>query len=185
MKTTIQQLPTARITPGKDQKVFIISDTHFDHTNIIQYCKRPFSSIEEMNNALVNNWNAIVKNEDLILILGDVVHGRNARSASYWLKQLNGEKILIRGNHDKGFITECSAVINHGAILDFENKEYLLVHHPGLIIPKENQWVIHGHVHNKHPDTFPLVNKENKTINVSVEMIEYTPIELSKVIALC
>ena len=50
---------------------FFTSDTHFGHANIIKYCNRPFSSLEEMNSTIIRNWNEMVKPEDTVFFLGD------------------------------------------------------------------------------------------------------------------
>ena len=81
--------------------IFFTSDTHFGHTNIIKYCNRPFVDKEEMNKVLIENWNSVVKPEDTVYHLGDVSFMKQEESYKI-LKQLNGRKILIRGNHDKG-----------------------------------------------------------------------------------
>lgn len=73
---------------------FFTSDTHFNHTNIIKYCNRPFKDTEEMNEILVKNWNDVVGPTDHIWHLGDVTFG------PFDLNRLNGLKHLIRGNHD-------------------------------------------------------------------------------------
>ena len=80
-------------------KVFIISDTHFGHENIIKYCNRPFSSVEEMDEKMIKNWNETVSNNDVVLHLGDFGLGKKEYIASI-VKRLNGKKILIMGNHD-------------------------------------------------------------------------------------
>jgi calcineurin-like phosphoesterase family protein len=181
MNEIITPLPRAKIVPEEGQSVFVVSDTHFDHKNIIKYCGRPFNSVEEMNETLVKNWNKEVKPEDLVLILGDVAYGRFSQGPSYWLNRLNGRKILIKANHDLGFISGCEAVIKYGAILEYADEKFLLVHQPDSI-PSEGLWKIHGHTHNKNLDTYPLVNHANKTMNVSVELIDYKPINIKDLI---
>lgn len=73
--------------------VFLISDTHFGHANIIKYAGRPFDSVEEMNEAMVDNWNSVVKQGDKVYHLGDVT--MNSKSLDI-LSRLNGRKVLIR-----------------------------------------------------------------------------------------
>ncbi len=79
---------------------FFISDTHFSHRNIIQYCGRPYSSIEEMNEALIYNWNFLVKPNDTVYHLGDISFA-DVETTRDILSRLNGNKILIAGNHDR------------------------------------------------------------------------------------
>ena len=82
----------------KDSKnqTWLISDTHFDHANIIDLCARPFVDVDEMNNILMDNWNDTVNKQDKVYFLGDMGNPKN-----YWLNQLNGEIVVIEGNHDK------------------------------------------------------------------------------------
>ena len=89
-------------------KVFFTSDTHFNHTNIIQYCQRPFKSTDEMNEAIIDNWNSVVGEEDTVFHLGDFCLGSSAEWNKI-LNRLNGKIYLILGNHDlknirQGFI---------------------------------------------------------------------------------
>ena len=78
---------------------FYISDLHIGHKNILKFDNRPFTSLEEMEKTIINNWNGVVKKNDEIYILGDMFwHNENAVEV---LKQLNGRKYLITGNHDR------------------------------------------------------------------------------------
>ena len=79
------------------RNIYLTADLHFGHENIIKYCNRPFNDVHEMNNTLINNWNSIVNEDDLIFCLGDF----SFREADRYAKYLNGEIILIRGNHDR------------------------------------------------------------------------------------
>lgn len=78
--------------------VYFVSDLHVGHARIIEYCNRPFSSVEEMDKTLIDKWNAKVKPEDTVYILGDLCWKHT--NVPELLKTLNGEKHLIRGNHD-------------------------------------------------------------------------------------
>lgn len=85
------------------ENIFFTSDTHFRHFNIIKYCTRPFTSTEEMDEVLIKNWNEKVPKDGLVYHLGDFAWG----SISRWeqiREQLNGEIILIYGNHDDHFL---------------------------------------------------------------------------------
>ena len=76
-----------------------IGDWHYDHANILHYDNRPFTSVYEMNDALVVNWNHVTAPGDTVDIVGDMFWGGPAQALPV-LKELNGQKILIRGNHD-------------------------------------------------------------------------------------
>ena len=117
------------VTPNnvKDSKsqTWFISDTHFDHSNIIGYCARPFVDVVEMNNILVDNWNAIVKEQDKVYFLGDIGLGRHSKSKDYWLNKLNGEIVFILGDHDKD---RKNTKLNEK--LEYKGHKFLLLHDP-------------------------------------------------------
>lgn len=78
--------------------LFFVSDTHFGHEAILHYAKRPFSSVEEMDQAMIDNWNKVVGPNDYVFHLGDFCF----KGSQYWdriLNQLNGHKFLVLGNH--------------------------------------------------------------------------------------
>lgn len=79
--------------------VWFTSDTHFGHRNIIRFCDRPFDSVEEMDEALIQNWNSVVKPGDSIYHLGDLTFAKEDK-IRYYLSRLNGNKFLCLGNHD-------------------------------------------------------------------------------------
>lgn len=80
--------------------IYVWSDTHFGHAGIIEYCKRPYGSVEEMNESLVNRWNSAVAPGDTIFLLGDFGFGRLPPLQAIFEK-LAGHKHLVRGNHDE------------------------------------------------------------------------------------
>ncbi len=84
---------------------FFISDTHFCHQNIIRFCDRPFADVEEMNEALIDNWNSVVSGDDTVYHLGDVALGKWVEWDSI-LTRLNGYKVLVVGNHERIFAKE-------------------------------------------------------------------------------
>src|SRR5260370_31484271 len=79
---------------------FFTSDTHLDHGNVITYCKRPFVSVDEMNEQMIYRWNYRVKSGDTVYHLGDFHMGKRERVAPL-RERLNGRIILVRGNHDR------------------------------------------------------------------------------------
>lgn len=79
-------------------KIFFTSDTHFGHANIIKFCKRPFLNVDDMNEALVENWNKVVPEDGIVFHLGDFAFG----GSNVWNEitpRLNGQIHLILGNH--------------------------------------------------------------------------------------
>jgi calcineurin-like phosphoesterase family protein len=159
--------------------IFLTGDLHLNHTNIITYCNRPFSSVKEMNRVLVDNWNKTVGKEDMIFYLGDLAFGRNKNKIQYWLKKLNGRVFLIRGNHDKGNLK--SVLYFDRCIITYKRKKFLLIHNPRQV-EHWDEWIIHGHHHNNHLENYPFINCKNKTINVSTELTGFKPISLGDLI---
>jgi calcineurin-like phosphoesterase family protein len=80
---------------NNSENTFIISDTHFDHENIISYCNREFKNKDDMNTFLPNSWNNIVRDSDTVYFLGDLQYGRGSHHMQYWLDKLNGNIIFI------------------------------------------------------------------------------------------
>src|SRR3989338_5957029 len=161
-------------------KIFLISDLHLDHYNIIKYCNRPFSSVREMNFFIVNNWNTIVKNNDIVYFLGDMSFGKGSRKADYWLKKLNGKIIFIKGSHDK-----CKNIkFFNEYIMEYNNIKFLLIHDPDNLTKNWNGWIIHGHYHNHDLENYPFINGEKRRINVSIELINYKPLDIEKLFAM-
>lgn len=99
----------------------------------------------------------------------------------YWTGQLTGVKASILGNHDR-----------NGGCIKFEKTKvlhvneysFLLIHNPEDRKTEWHGWIIHGHVHNNEMDRYPFINGEQKTINVSVELINYKPVSLSYLLSL-
>jgi len=167
-------------------KCYFIADTHFDHkSTIIKFIHRPFSNTAEMNEAIKNNWNKSVGENDRVYFLGDYT-GPPPRKLwmyheklRYWTGQLKGMKISILGNHDRnGGCIE----FEKARILHIDQRRFLLIHDPAdkkiETLRGRYDWIIHGHVHNNKMDRYPFINGEQKTINVSAEVISYKPVSL-------
>jgi len=163
--------------------IYLISDLHLGHANLIHYCARPFlsSDIDEMNAVLIENWNRVVHNTNTVYFLGDLSDGRGVRPAEYWLSKLNGQIHYIRGNHPDNVKNS-----KDYEILKHQDYNFLLVHDPDpKILPiKWNDWIIHGHKHNNDMKKFPFINGEKKTINVSAEVVNYRPVSLDFILSL-
>jgi calcineurin-like phosphoesterase family protein len=157
-------------------KIWVISDTHFGHSKIIEYEKRP----EDFNEKIVTNWNNMVSNEDYVIHLGDIVF----KDYSY-LKKLNGKIILVRGNHDNGSFTK---YINSGIMfvvdsftLNIYGKKLIFSHEPLSPVPLQFDLNIHGHLHTITNDD---IAKYNLGIRHKCFTIEhsYKPVLLEKFI---
>lgn len=128
-------------------KIFFISDFHAKHSNIIKFCNRPYKSSEEMTKMLIENWNSIIKSDDIIFNLGDFIWSGSWNSI---LEQLNGNIYLILGNHDRkdfknSYMNYLKGVYDQLTLL-IDNKIVYLNHFPYLCFPK-NHYQLFGHVH--------------------------------------
>lgn len=107
--------------------IFFTSDLHFGHKNILNFAKpRPFSSIEEHDNAIIENWNTVVSNKDEVYILGDIALNLDLDTIETKLKQLKGNKHLILGNHDRSKLY--AKFLNSGLLCSM--KEYASIKLP-------------------------------------------------------
>ena len=138
---------------------------------------RPWTSVEEMDEALVANWNSVVNKKDKVYHLGDVVINRKALGT---LSRLNGEKVLIKGNHDIFRLTDYTAHfkdIRAYHVLDKMLLSHIPVHPDSKGRFKAN---IHGHTHsNRVLDSQGLIDEYYQC--VCVEQINYTPIEFEAI----
>ena len=149
------------------KKIFITSDNHFFHRNIIRYCNRPFYSVEEMNRVMIDKWNAKVDNGDIVIHLGDFAFKGRAREIR---RKLNGTIILIRGNHDYHLNEDDGFIIVNGTI---KIGDLILSHRPLLPSEIPDGFInVFGHIHH---------NPAYSGICVCVEKTNYEPIELKKV----
>lgn len=134
------------------EKIFFTSDTHFCHKNIISYAGRPFLSTEEMDKALIENWNSVVPEDGIVFHLGDFCFGGSAQWKTI-RKKLNGKIYLILGNHDfKNYKAEWSdlfEVVTQQMHVYIEGQEIYLNHHPFLAFggAYRGAWALFGHVH--------------------------------------
>jgi len=177
-------------------KIFYISDLHFGHKNIIRYDNRPFRTTEEMDKALIDNWNRVVSNEDTVYILGDISWYDTNKTIEI-IKQLKGRKILIKGNHDKSGIEfyQCfHRMENYAEVVDGTTK-VTMSHYPMPFWNGQFRDSVHlyGHIHNSHQwnimeswldETRQLQDIPMRAYNVGCMMdwIRYTPRTLDEII---
>lgn len=145
---------------------FFISDLHFGHENVIKYSNRPFLSVEEMDQTLVDNWNSIVKEKDTVIIAGDIAMRYSSNYAYNIVKKLKGHKHLVFGNHDKAIKKNKDFVNLFESVSDLltvkvQDKEAIggtrrivVCHYPMLVWDRSHYgaWHLHGHCHGTLPD---------------------------------
>ncbi|GIO30780.1 MULTISPECIES: metallophosphoesterase family protein [Paenibacillus] len=157
-------------------RVFVISDHHFGHQNIIDFESRPFATAEEMDEYMINQWNEIVEKEDKVFHLGDFSFYNKEKTKAI-VQRLHGKKFLILGNHDRGrskawwldagFEEVSEYPIIYGGF-------YLLSHEP-MYMNKHMPYVnVHGHIHGQ--------KYEGKHyFNACVEHWDYKPVDFEAI----
>lgn len=182
-------------------KIFFTSDLHFGHERVLQFDKRPFVTVEEMDAELIRRWNAKVGKGDLVYVLGDMIWKTRNDDAPALIKSLNGQIILIKGNHDR-FLHNSKAKAALADIKDYDDicvtledgttRRCILCHY---FIPMYNghhhQGIhLHGHSHfTVEADIeIDLANKlnemgfRNEIYNVGCMYWNYEPVTLDEII---
>jgi calcineurin-like phosphoesterase family protein len=178
--------------------LYFTSDHHFGHRNIIDYCERPFESVEEMTEIMIDRWNEVVHTKDTVYYGGDLSMGaRKGTNIGEILSRLNGYKILMPGNHDECFrmrkkwrgwesaylFAGFHEIIDEYWIdLEIQGQNFRFSHFPygaedhtsearfvECRPPDEGDWLICGHIHEKW-------KVKDKQINIGVDVWDFYPV---------
>lgn len=142
-------------------KLWFTSDTHWFHSNIIEYCSRGFFDVTEMDRQLITNWNSRVSPIDHVFHLGDFAFSSNIERITKLVNELHGHIHLIKGNHDDQNKFDREAIISlfdtvdDNVYLHVEDEEIehgqdiFLSHYPMFVWPKNQKgsWQLFGHIH--------------------------------------
>lgn len=175
------------------RNIFAISDTHFNHKNILGFENdagqliRTFGCVEEMNEVMVQNWNAVVKDHDIVYHLGDVYFGPECE-AQVLLGRLRGRKRLVLGNHDTGKDKVLHMNFQKISVWRlFPEFSMLLTHvpvHPSTLGHRGVERNGHGHIHQnvvKDRVMNSELRPDSRYVNFCVEHTGYTPVALEAV----
>ena len=159
--------------------LFVTSDTHFDHENIIRLCERPFASKEEMNETIIERWNERVGPRDEVWHLGDFAFKGEHQK---FFDRLNGRKHLIIGNHDDPKVFEAGWVtVDEYRYLRHEGERFVLFHYP--ILEWDGFWKgvihLHGHQHNRDSAL-----RSERRIDVGVDANGFRPWAIEELLQL-
>ena len=188
------------VSQRHNSEIFFISDSHFDHGNIIRYCNRPFwkSSITEdgvpisiadtelMNETMLKNWNAKIKPHDIVYFLGDFGFAHQTKLKEI-LEQLNGSIHLIKGNHDKPLngLYKYFTTVNDLLTISVQDEDahggiqfIQMCHYPMLSWDRMyyNSWMLHGHTHGNLK-----YDKKFRRVDVGVDNWNFTPVSYSEI----
>lgn len=168
--------------------VYFTSDLHLGHANIIRLCRRPFSDVDEMDRFLVDGWNARVRDDDHVYVVGDLSF-KSARPVSFYLDRLGGHKHLVVGNHDGSWMGSVDLgryfeSVDMMVCLDDDGHSLVLCHYPMMSWPGHGSFLVYGHVHGNKPEGYwPLLKTYTRALNASVEINGYQPVTFDELVA--
>lgn len=159
-------------------KTFFTADTHFNHSNIIKYCNRPFANKDEMNVEMIKRWNSKVGPYDHVWHVGDFSFSRDGDDGI--LDQLHGVKHLILGNHDneRTISTRNWNSVSHYHELKINGQMIVLFHYAMRVWDKSHfgSWQLYGHSHGSLPD-----DPKALSIDVGVDCHNFYPLEFEEI----
>lgn len=167
---------------------FYIADMHLGHENVIPFDNRPFRSVNEMNRALIDNWNRKVGQEDDVYIIGDFSY-RSETDPVWYLEQLKGKKHLIQGNHDGELLKNHKAMeylvsVDKMLFVKDGRERIVLCHFPiaewnGLY---HGSWHIYGHIHARRSRTSEFMKSQKKALNAGCMLNGYEPVTFAELV---
>ena len=176
--------------------IYYISDTHFRDQAIFDKCKRPFQSLKEMEETIINNWNNKVNDEDIVYVLGDISKDDDSSSIEIF-KRLKGHKHLIVGNHDNLILEDIkkSNVFESIKFIDLlidNNRKVCICHYPLMDWMEFNRqgMLVYGHIHNKTQNNgyaYKMMKdyyRDLPAYNAGVDVTGFTPRTLDELIKL-
>ena len=170
-------LPPGELREADHRAVWVWADLHLGHSETITVFRRPFSTVDDMDDALFGNWHRVVQPDDAIVCVGDVaIHGVSGRRLRQ-LRRAPGRKILVVGNHDpgpRGLVDIDAFGEVYGTVYSPGTPELLLTHVPLRDVP-QGCVNVHGHLHRGRVPNGTL------NINISVEQLDYRPRPLTEI----
>ena len=176
--------------------IYYIADTHLRDQAIFDKCKRPFKSLNEMENAIMNNWNNKVKDDDIVYVLGDIAKDDDFDAISIFSK-LKGHKHLIVGNHDHLLIERIkdSKMFESVKFIDLivdKDRKVCVCHYPMMDWMEFNRKgiLVYGHIHNKtskNGSAYKMIKEFYKDLpayNCGVDVCGFEPKTLDELIHL-
>lgn len=152
-------------------KLFFTADTHFGHARIIEYCDRPWDSVDKMNEGLIENWNSVVPKDGVVIHAGDVAFCDPTKI----IPQLNGKIILVKGNHDSDkfdhlYWKTCELLSVKAG------KQRIVVQHYCMRVwdqSHRNSWHFFGHSHGR-------LAPKGKSWDIGVDANHYKPLSFTE-----
>ncbi len=175
--------------------VFYTSDLHLGHKSVLK-CRTMYETVEEMNEALIANWNKKVHKNDTIYILGDLSY-RSETPVKNYLERLKGNKYLILGNHDRDWLRKISeeelsqyfSGIDSLVTFKMNKTKITLCHYPMLewsgsrYASNGSSYLIHGHIHSTKNEIYEYIKKNQPTaLNCGVDVNHLEPVTFEELV---
>ena len=159
-------------------EVMFTSDHHFGHENIIKFCSRPFKDADHMTEVMVERWNEAVKPWQTVFHLGDFAFRQRDRIVPSLLNRLNGEVILIRGNHDHKRTLKDFTAVHDMVDLVVGNQRIILCHYGMRVWAGSHRgaWHLYGHSHGTLPP-----RSDRKEQDVGVDCWDFRPVSFFEI----
>lgn len=176
--------------------IYYISDVHFQDQRVFDKCKKPFKDLNDYQEEIIKRWNAKVQTDDIVYVLGDVADEAYHEVVDV-IKQLNGIKHLIVGNHDENNLdyykkSGCFSSVKFIDVILDKNRKVCICHYPLMDWMEFSRggYHVYGHIHNKskaNDEAYVQIKKyhSNKPCyNASVDVTNYEPVTLDEMITL-
>ncbi len=168
-------------------KIFFTSDHHFGHSNIIKFCNRPFTNVEEMNETLIKKWNEKIKPEDEVYHIGDFAMTKDNELVANILDKLNGTKYLIVGNHEGPALNNRKKFkwvkdYHELKVKDSDCKngvQRIILFHYAMRVWRSDfrgTWHLYGHSHGNLPD-----KEDRLAFDIGVDCHDFYPLSYDEV----
>lgn len=167
---------------------YYIADQHFGHDNIIEYDNRPFDSVEEMDQYMIDAHNSVVTDDDDVFFVGDFAYW-NEKPHTWYLERLKGKKHLVLGNHDVKLMRDSVSLdyfktVDKMRFIKDGNEEVVLCHYPMLkwFGSRDGHYHIHGHNHTRIDESSDILKNMDRALNAGAPIIDYKPRTLEQLI---
>ena len=164
-----------------ERNIWFTADYHIGHANIIKYTSRPFQDVEEMDEAIMENFDSIVGKNDIVFFLGDIAFGEDLAGRILGLMMQKAEVHFIIGNHDRKYLKTISGMANSvNDILDIEidGQPITLCHYAMRVWHKSHfdSWMLYGHTHGRLPPAgkqWDVGIDNNRFLPISYETVKH------------
>lgn len=169
--------------------VYFTSDLHINHQNILVYepQSRPFKTVEEMNQVIIDNINNTVSEDDILWILGDLLMGPKEK-AKGWLEQIKCRHVrVVLGNHDENkwkqdYYRSLGWIVMQYAVVEYEDFRFFCRHYPieetGQQLYTKKDIYLYGHVHGKGPRGL----QENNACHIGLDTNDLKPVSAAQIV---